>query len=274
MDLSNVIKYFLFVTNVIIFSMGLAVFSCSIWVLVDKPNFISTFSKVSQEFPSLPLEMEVSLYTSAAVILLVSSSLLILVSFCGCFGAVRENFTALVVFFIMVLVILILVVVGTVLATSDDLDEKIKIPLTTSLRRYNDQPKFLWNFGINSAWNQMQMDWKCCGLENVTDWQQAGDADFPEGFNKPIGCCVFLRNGSEISEENEVQQCRESAEGPDSDKYWFEGCYDEIKQVIESNQDALTGVAIGTSLFMFINMQFSFAMIVVLNRKTESSTVH
>jgi hypothetical protein len=58
------------------------VLGLSIWVLVDKPSFLSVLDQASVDFP---------VYTSAAVILLVGSILVILITFLGCCGAHQDS---------------------------------------------------------------------------------------------------------------------------------------------------------------------------------------
>ena len=38
---------------------------------------------------------------------------------------------------------------------------------------------------------------KCCGINNVTDWMNV--KTFAKGLNKPEGCCMWEKNGTDIS---------------------------------------------------------------------------
>ena len=45
------------------------------------------------------------------------------------------------------------------------------------------------------------MQFKCCGINSFKDWQNTTDVDFnfPLGYNKPEGCCVWNRNDTELT---------------------------------------------------------------------------
>merc|ERR1711872_549223 len=60
-----------------------------IWVLVDKPSFLNLFDE-AQKVSGISDEFNISIYTSAAYILLVVSFLVVLISFFGCCGAWKE----------------------------------------------------------------------------------------------------------------------------------------------------------------------------------------
>ena len=94
-------------TNFVVFQMlGLIVFGLGIWVLVDKPSFLTLFEEVIQTISSPAIitfvfqaqsvsgttdSFNVEIYTSAAYILLVVSFLVVLISFFGFCGDIKEN---------------------------------------------------------------------------------------------------------------------------------------------------------------------------------------
>merc|ERR1712058_173788 len=58
-------------------------------------------------------------------------------------------------------------------------------------------------FAYKSAWNEVQKELKCCGVDNVKDW--AGD-EFqwsPSDANKPLGCCYEKQDGTSMDEEQQ-----------------------------------------------------------------------
>ena len=62
--------------------LSCACLGLSIWILVDQPSFLNVLNEVSVDFP---------VYTSAAIVLLVVSILVILIAFLGCCGAQQES---------------------------------------------------------------------------------------------------------------------------------------------------------------------------------------
>merc|ERR1711970_1145606 len=83
-------------------------------------------------------DFNIHIYTSAAYILLVVSALVVLVSFFGCCGAIKESKCMLGTYFVLILAMFIVMVVGAVLGYSGDLDTAIKSPLQDALKQYKD----------------------------------------------------------------------------------------------------------------------------------------
>jgi len=261
--MSNLVKYLLFTTNFLIFVLGIAVFGLGIWVVVDKPSFLDLFEEAQNVAPEITDGFNVEIYTSAVYILLVVSALVVVVSFFGCCGAIKENKCMLGTYFTLILAMFIVMVVGAVLGYSGDLEKTIKNPLKSALSKYKDDvtDNTTPEFAYKAAWNEVQKELKCCGVDDVSDWTLPGN-DFhwdTVGVNKPEGCCMVKKDGAATSEAEKLT-CRKSTEGPTSAAYYFNGCYTMIKDEIEENQNLVVGVAIGVVAVMFLNMMFSFAM--------------
>ena len=93
----------------------MAVLGCGIWVLVDKPTFLNLFEKAEEAVPDLDGKLDISLYTSAAYIIIVIAVLVAIVSFFGCFGALKESKCMLGTYFVLILALFIVMIVGAVL---------------------------------------------------------------------------------------------------------------------------------------------------------------
>jgi len=258
--ISNLVKYTLFGTNLLIFLLGVAVLGCGIWVLVDSPSFFDILNKVQDVCGNdcNGMDSTIDLYASAAYILIVISALVVFIAFFGCCGAIKENKCMLGTYFTIILALFIVMVVGAVLGYSGNLETAIKTPLEKALEKYDDNPADNSPaVGYKAVWNEVQKELKCCGVNNVFDWRN-GSFNFPSEMNKPVGCCQVGRE----NDLNEAQQnaCRKSVDGPLSATYYFEGCYTAMKKQVEENQNVLVGVAIGVVVVMFLNMLFSFAL--------------
>jgi len=264
--MSKLVKYLLFLTNFIVFVLGLVVFGVGIWVLVDKPSFLTLFEGAQNVSGVTEDEFNIKIYTSAAYILLVVSFLVVLISFFGCFGAVKESKCMLGTYFTLILAMFIVMVIGAVLGYSGNLEKTIKDPLKQALSQYRDNATATNDplYAYKNTWNEVQKELKCCGVDNVKDWAGAEFVWTPTSANKPEGCCFETRDGNEM-DTGDKEKCREASQEPDSTKYYFEGCYTTIKERIESNQNTVVGVAVGVVIVMFLNMLFSFAMCTMVN---------
>jgi len=266
--MSKLVKYLLFLTNFLVFVLGLVVFGVGIWVLVDKPSFLTLFEEAQNVSGISEDDFNIHIYTSAAYILLVVSFLVVLISFFGCCGAVKESKCMLGTYFTLILAMFIVMVIGAVLGYSGNLEKTIKNPLKQALSSYRDNVASAEEdpalFAYKNAWNGVQKELKCCGVDNVQDWAGAEFQWRPTSANKPEGCCYETQDGTEMNEGDKLK-CREANQDPESSKYYFRGCYTMIKDKIESNQNTVVGVAVGVVIVMFLNMLFSFAMCTMVN---------
>jgi len=259
--LNKMVKYTLFATNLLIFILGAAVLSLGIWTLADQSSFDEITEKAMAECKG-DTKCEEGLKSlnkiaSATYILIVISALIVIIAFFGCCGAYKENKCMLGTYFTIILVLFIAMVVGTVMITHGDLGKTIKDSLKDELKMYDDTPGNNINAKASKTfWNLVQEELSCCGVNNVTDWTKNKDKDdfhFTSLINKPEGCCKIDRNGNPL-DTNGIQECRESSESADSEKYYFEGCYTLIEKQLP------IGVAIGVIIFMFISLLLSFAL--------------
>jgi len=268
--LGTVSKYFLFITNFLIFALGIAVLSCGIWVLVDQPSFFDILDDAHDlckdgDTTCDDIVSNLSFYSSATYIMIVIAALVILIAFFGCCGAMKESKCLLGTYFTIILALFIVMLIGAILGYSGNFEDTIKTPFEKALKKYNDQPDKDDQSAQNykSVWNEVQAELKCCGIDSFKDWQNTTDADFnfPINFNKPEGCCIWGRDDERLT-ENEIEVCR--ADNPNDDGsqsgFYFKGCYTAFTDKIESNQDLVIGLAIGIVAVMFLNILFSFAL--------------
>jgi len=259
--LGKTIKYLLFATNFLVFVLGCAVLGVGIWVLVDANTFMDLFGQIND---ILDKDLSISIYSSATYILIAVAVIVILVSFFGCCGAVKESKCLLGTYFAIVLAVFIMCIVGAVLGYSGNLEETIKTPFKEAIAQYDDQSTETVKKGFREAVNQAQKDFKCCGVDGVKDWPDlATNANWTEysgvKANKPLGCCIFKKpDGAEMNENDQIA-CRTSTNFESKD-FYFNGCYSEFEKKIEENQNMAVGIAIGIVVVMFLNMLFAFAM--------------
>jgi len=268
---ANIVKYLLFLTNILIFILGLAVLGCGVWVLVDKPSFLDLFDQAEQILPDeLSGKFDLNLYSSAAYIIIIVAAIVVIVSFFGCFGAWKESKCLLGTYFVFILGLFIVMVVGAVLGYTGNFEESMEKPLMTALKSYNDSAleSDKEAFAYKSIWNEVQSELQCCGVHNVSDWRN-GQHGFTDNNKQPEGCCHYKKEGEEwkdISKNKDaVKECRENSDLIDNSVYKFEGCFTIIKNKVTDNQDIVVGVAIGVVVVMFLNMLFSFAMCTMVN---------
>jgi len=255
----NVIKYTLFLTNFIVFVLGLVTLGFGIWILVDEPSFLQLFNDAQTVLNDNNIDtsaFDLGLYAGAPVILIVVAVIVSLIAFFGCFGALKESRCLLITYFVILLAIFIAAIVGAVLIFQGNFENEIKSPLVESIKYYKETPETDTDTAYKTMWDTVQEELRCCGVNNVTDWQET---TFSENFNKPAGCCKYTRNQDEANTEAQIEECRKAAYSA-GDKYYYKGCFTLFVDEIENQQDKIFGAAIGTTVVMFINMLFAFAL--------------
>merc|ERR1711860_231730 len=114
--IQNLVKYTLFITNFIVFVLGIVTLGFGIWILVDKPSFLDLFSNAEDVLSQSGYSgFDLGVYAGAPVILIVVAVIVTLIAFFGCFGAVKESRCLLITYFVILLAIFIAAIVGAVL---------------------------------------------------------------------------------------------------------------------------------------------------------------
>ena len=269
--LPNVIKYVLFVTNFLVFVLGIVTLGFDIWVVVDKLSFLNIFEDVENVLTDHQIDMSsfnLGIFTSAPTLLIVASVIVTLVAFFGCFGSIKENKCLLITYFVIIFVIFVIFIVGEVLVYQGKLETEIKKPLLKSITYYNDNPAQNDPKGVSfkNVWNTVQLELRCCGVNNVTDWKSATNPNWKGLINKPMGCCKYTVGQEVENTEEQIKACQETTDFSTNAKYYFQGCYTIIVEEIESKKGIVFGAAIGTMVVMFLNMLFAFAMYMMVEK--------
>lgn len=254
------VKYSLFLTNFLVFVLGLVTLGFGIWVLVDKPSFLDLFDSAQQMIDSGE-DFNISLYTGAPIILIVVAVITSLIAFFGCCGAVKENKCMLITYFIILLAVFITCIVGAVYVNQGKFEDEIKTPLQKAIVNYQDQPADgSKDAAFKSIFNTVQGELRCCGVEGVKDWATSSNPNWDlSGANKPAGCCLFTRGKDEANSADDIATCRKAAP-TETTKYYYNGCYDSFVKQITDQQDKIFAAAITTIVIMFLNMISAFAL--------------
>lgn len=77
----------------------------------------------------------------------------------------QENRCMLGTYFVILLTMFIIFIVGAVLGYSQSMD-KLKVPMVKSMKKYEKNPETEDAKAVKSSWDQMQIDFKCCGVDD------------------------------------------------------------------------------------------------------------
>ena len=206
--------------------MGIVAMCIGIYLKVSRSDFIAILQ--SREF-----ETSSALLISAGIIVIV-------VALVGFIGARMNNQCMLGLYFIFVLIIFAMEIGAGVIAYiyNDNLENIMKRELLEGLK--NDKTR--------SAWDKLQEKYKCCGVNNYTDWQ--GVYDIHNFKTLPDSCCGYSgcgQSGAQVS--------------------YLISCYDDAKEWIMDNFYLIgaTGIAIG--VLQLILVFVSFALIFCIRKE-------
>lgn len=158
-------------------------------------------------------QSKINYVSSAAILIIVVGSVIFLLSFLGCFGAINENRFILGLFGVLMIIICILCIAAIIVTFvfKSQVSAIWKQPLKDSLKTFNPKQKI--NF-LLVWWPTLQYDEKCCGVDNSSDWRS--NTYFNGSI--PASCC---------NNKNETGIC-----GPTETPYSI-GCAEKITATIE-----------------------------------------
>ncbi|CAK8672190.1 tetraspanin-18-like [Clavelina lepadiformis] len=227
------LKYLMFIFNFLFFLCGGALLGVGIWVVVDGQSFMQIVASNPVIF-------------SASYILIAVGAALLVISFLGCCGAIKENRCLLGTFFAIVLIIFIVEIVGAILAFVfyPDVSRLAK----NTLNEYNEN---IQDNGITQGWNTLQSVVGCCGFDSPdnwgsSNWTKLNSAAEPRPF--PASCCVRDTLSLSGTIRNET-----SCFNMESGFYHTLGCESKFQQYFW----VLGGVGIGILVVELLAMIFT-----------------
>jgi len=237
----SLVKYLLFLTNFLIFALGVACLGVSIFALVDGSALQDLLSSIDDS-------ISIQIYSAAAIVVIVFSSVVVLISFLGCCGAIKENKCMLMTYIIFVILTVIALIAAAVLGFTQDLESALKKPLLDSMENYGKDNSTT----ITESWDQLQTEFECCGVNNYTDWAIENSA-FAGADKVPASCCNFNSTWT----DTQVKSCQKTPQNflPADD-----GCVTQFIDSINANEDMLLitmGCIIGA---IVVNIASAFAV--------------
>jgi len=248
--LGKTVQFILFLTNFLVFVLGVVVLGFGAYVLITGNDLVSLIDVTDAD--------SIKIYGSAAILLIVIACAVVLVTFFGCCGAWKVNRCMLGSYFVMILALFICILVGAVIAYTQDL-EFVKGALEETQDKYGHEGTD--ETIITDAWNSLQEDFNCCGVSNRTDWTgteaifKDKDGKVQPTWKVPFSCCADVA-------EKDFEQCvTTSSSNTFPENSFFSGCWTKFQDdVIEANKDYILYSGIAIIVIMFLNMLSAFAM--------------
>ncbi|CAL8277420.1 tetraspanin-9 [Gadus morhua] len=224
------VKYMLFLFNLLFWLGGCGLLGVGVWLSVSQ----GSFATLSPSFPTL----------SAANLVITLGTVVMVTGFLGCLGAIKENKCLLLSFFIVLLIILLAELILLILffVYTDKVSENARRDLKEGLGLYTSEN----NAGLSNAWNTIQTEWHCCGVDGHTDWHAALQAKVV-----PDRCCQDVQPG-----------CGRNA----SSTVWTRGCYDKVEEWLDDNKHLIGTIAMCVLVVQLLGMAFSMTLYQQIHR--------
>ncbi|XP_010149647.1 PREDICTED: tetraspanin-8, partial [Eurypyga helias] len=218
---------------------GSVILGVSIWIRV---------SKDAQE----ELEIDSSLFVGVDLLIAVGSIIMVL-GFLGCCGAIKESRCMLLLFFIGLLLILILQITGGVLGAvyRSQIETSLNKTLqesVNSLQSSSEESKV-----FQEKFQKFQRKEQCCGLLN-------GPADWGKNFNTPLG-------NSKICECERKDSPRDLCVFVQGRYIYKKPCGDVIIKYLEDHLLIIMGIAFGLAVVEILGLGFSMSLYCQIQRK-------
>uniref|UniRef100_A0A8C4SJ42 Tetraspanin n=1 Tax=Erpetoichthys calabaricus TaxID=27687 RepID=A0A8C4SJ42_ERPCA len=229
MKTSKAIKYTLFA------------FCFFFWVASALLIAVGIYAKMAKEGGIVDL-----LTTDPALMLIVIGSLMFVITFFGCLGALRDTSILLKIFAGIMLVVLILQITAAVLGFifSDLVVERAEALVERGISTYRD------DLDLDNLIDFTQKKLQCCGSKSLRDWSAnvyfRCDTSNPslERCGVPFSCCIPEKEETVINTMcgYGVQSQRE---WDLIDKIYVEGCLDKVVVWGRQNLLAIGGITLG-----------------------------
>ncbi|XP_072178874.1 23 kDa integral membrane protein-like [Diadema setosum] len=235
----KIAKLILFVLNVCIWGVGIALITVGSYVTAERAQYEDLFAD------------DYILIVTGLIIGV--GCFVFIVGFCGCCGAVKEGTCLLKTYWFFLLLIICMEITAGVLAFvyDDEIRNSLMTGMTAAIEDHYNDPDAT---ATTSAVDGMQETFECCGASGPIDYENA--SFFDANLAVPESCCNGIT-------EADIAQCQQGSRGfPDNpDLVWDQGCVDATSSAINDNL-LLLGVACFCLLaFEILTMMFACCVI-------------
>lgn len=216
---SACIKYLLFIFNLIFVVTGIAI--------------LSVGAVIQGVYHSYSFILDDKFFSAPALLIAVGAIVLI-VSFFGCCGAVKENHCMILTFSIMLLLVFILELSGGIAGyvLRDSARGFLKSKLNESMYKYGTDNE------TREAWFILQTTLECCGNNNYSDWENVF-----HNTSIPTSCC------SPSHFAIDVDVCDIHSKG-----FHHEGCLKKFGKFVMDHAAVLGGAGIGIAFIQLLGV--------------------
>ncbi|XP_063697776.1 leukocyte surface antigen CD53-like [Culicoides brevitarsis] len=208
---TQLIKVVLFIFNFLWFLFGIVMVIAGAFIYTQSGKYIETLKNI--EVPQF------------AIFLMIVGFVTIIISFCGCCGAIQESQCLSLTYSALLFLIIIVQVTVAVLIFVNLQEDKIKEPINKSIEKvFNDKT-------FKAEVDALQANLKCCGSTGPDFW-----TDIPDS------CCKADK------------PCK-------TEGYFEEGCTQKLVDFLLEYKNILAYIALGFAVVELIALIFSCVLV-------------
>ncbi|XP_030845232.1 tetraspanin-4 [Strongylocentrotus purpuratus] len=190
----NCTKYMLIAFNVLFFVVGGAILGAGAHLHIKEGPFMTLL-------PSMP-------FLNVANVMIFAGIVILVVSFIGGYGAIKEHQCLLLTYFVFMVLVFILEVTagGLGFVYRWQVAKYVANEMRAGgLAKYNTPGEG----GLTKAWDKLQSTLACCGVFNDTDWANTANGMFLPR-QTPDSCCLFAAPGcgKDVNSEKFIRGCK------------------------------------------------------------------
>ncbi|XP_067120252.1 CD63 antigen-like [Centruroides vittatus] len=225
----SIIKYLTFFFNFLFVLFGL------VFIVIGSLALggVEEFSKISSKLHA-PI-----------ILLIVLGCAVLLLSFFGCCGAIKENYCMLMTFSVIIFLIFIVeLAVGiSAYVFRNKISENIKEASKEILEKYNNDSS------DKDFWDNIQKTYNCCGIDGPKDWEET----FPSP-KLPDSCCFTNATTCQMGGDN----------------VRLDGCYNEIVKILKEYSWKIGIAALVIAFLQLVGMIFGCCLARSIKKEYET----
>jgi len=239
------VKYLLFIFNLVFALCGLAILIAGAlsYANIDKADYFMEQAKNEVNFSASPIA------------LMVVGSIVFIVAFFGCCGAIRESHCMIVTFAVFLLVILIVKIaigiVAFVTIHKGGWEQAVRDTITNTFANYTLDA----SNSLNDEVDNLQRNLECCGVDEPTYWRDRGFDQIPRS------CCI-----------NPDPNARCDSYSPADQQVFQAGCVERLKELLRTIGIALGAIAIAVGVVEIIGVVFALCLASSIKNKDRRGT--
>ncbi|KAH0949794.1 hypothetical protein HN011_007430 [Eciton burchellii] len=185
-------------------------------------------------------------FFSVPSLLIALGSIIFIIAFFGCCGAVRENYCMIITFCTLLAAILFLEIIGGTMGYV----MRARVATVAQNKMMNTMSKYKNSSEIQFIWDNLQHDFECCGTLNATDWIDQLNQSHLSNISQnvlPMSCCNNTIGAIGSSNCTLTSPSRHTV-----------GCIDAFARFAEKHATKIAGVGLGLGAIQLVGIFLSF----------------